>query len=200
MESVFCCDCGTCFAFSEESRRRNKDRCDVLRTPFFTIRTGADGREARHVARMSRGHIFKPEKQRKKATMDYFGKTSRLQNISWINRSSWMDGRKSQALRRFTCRGPLLCCYLGWPGSIGNITDNKFAQLRLRQQLSTTTITSWLCCSSGEVTGSKETSCRCLAYVWSNYFRQSPSSTASRATISAKWRTFSRSRWNKTAH
>ena len=42
MEGIMCCDCGTCCVPSEEARRLDKERPDVLIIPFFTFKNGAN--------------------------------------------------------------------------------------------------------------------------------------------------------------
>ena len=81
---------------------------------FFTIIQG-ETRRARHGrSEELKAYFFKPEKpinRRRRTSTHPFGKISSMENIPWITRSSWVDGRFLQALGRFRCRGPLLCCF-----------------------------------------------------------------------------------------
>ena len=42
MEGIIDCDCSTCLIPSEEAKRLNKERHDVLTISFFTINKGAN--------------------------------------------------------------------------------------------------------------------------------------------------------------
>ena len=61
-EAIVCCNRGVCFVSSEEARSLNKEEYDVLRSPLFTVKKGANRRAQYGRTEDQHAHHLKPKK------------------------------------------------------------------------------------------------------------------------------------------